>query len=251
MMPDDVFTPEEAAVVQRLRNAPQPQIRPQAFQVIQQRLLQELDAPSEPIPNSQPRSMPITPILLGIGVVVVLLIVVSLALTLQRNPTPTLPATDSLVLTATTTVTSTALPTTQATLAPRTQPIAQTESPVAPTGSALSSTIVAGTAVTPAISTMEPQAILVLEGPVQQINLDGIIVFDMQIRLDPDDPILKLVQVGKSVHVEGYLEIRNDVTVSVVVNIEIQKDNPALSTGLPSGCKVSKNGKIKCSKKKR
>jgi hypothetical protein len=73
----------------------------------------------------------------------------------------------------------------------------------------------------------------------------------MQLRLDPNDPILKLIHVGKTVHVEGYPEIDNGVTVIIVVNIVIQNDNPGVSAGLPSGCKVSKNGHIKCSKKKR
>ncbi len=258
MMLDDLFTPEETAVIQRLRHAPQPELKPQVFNAIQQRLLQELDALPGRQPPSQPRSMPAAPIVLAIGVVVVvIIIVVSVLIASQQKPSGTL------TLTPPPGFTATAAPEPSAAVGKtRTGPASQGESQPtqevpdstvqATTGATFSAKAggaTAGSAATPEAT--EPAVILVLEGPVQKVSSDGITVFDMEIRLDPDDPILKLIQVGKMVHVEGYPETSNGVIVVIVINIVIQSDNPAVSPGLPPGCKMSKNGHIKCSKKKR
>src|SRR5262245_43278422 len=87
MRPDDLFTPEETALIQRLRQAPQPQLNPQAFQAMKQKILQELDAPSGPVPRSAPRSIPVRYMLLVGGIIVVLLIVASLMAASHQKPT--------------------------------------------------------------------------------------------------------------------------------------------------------------------
>jgi hypothetical protein len=249
MMLDDLFTPEETAVIQRLRHAPPPELKPQAFRAIQQRLLQELDALSGRQPPSQPRSMPAAPIVLAIGVVVVvIIIVVSVLVASQQKPSGTLTLTPPPGFTATP-APAPSVVVGKTSAGPASQGESQPTQEVPGSTVQATSGATAGSTATPEAT--EPAVILVLEGPVQKVSSDGITVFDMEIRLDPDDPILKLIQVGKMVHVEGYPETSNGVIVVIVINIVIQNDNPAVSPGLPPGCKMSKNGHIKCSKKER
>jgi hypothetical protein len=67
---------------------------------------------------------------------------------------------------------------------------------------------------------------LVVEGPVQAINGNIIVIYDIEIVLSPDDPILTVVQVGDVVRVDGSLSIiASEVTVTAVeatvVNVEV------------------------------
>lgn len=255
MMPDDLFTPEETAVIQRLRNAPQPRLKPQAFGAIYQRLVQELALPSEPVAQTPPRAIPVMRVMAAIGVVVIVVIIAASLLTAQRRKPPTIPTNTSAAATATS---APSVPAGETGTGNATQPELQ------PTQDAAGSTIQATASATSGVTAggltpasngtaavTAPDTILVLEGPVQKINPDGITVFSMELRLDPADPILRLIQVGTMVHVEGYPEVSNGVTVIIVVTIDIQNNNPAVSTGLPPNCKMSKNGHIKCSKKKK
>lgn len=91
--------------------------------------------------------------------------------------------------------------------------------------------------------------IVVIEGPIQVINVNVITIFDIDIVIDPDDPILLDLKVGDIIHIEG--EMDNDANgniIIIVVNITIVNvviiDAPP---GIPGNCKVSKDGRIKCS----
>ena len=118
------------------------------------------------------------------------------------------------------------------------------------------------TAEPPAESTpvVDAPPLIVIEGPVQTININVITVFDFDIQIDASNPILTDLQIGDNVRVEGNLNFEGSKLVIVVVNITIIDidififDSGGVyvspPTGIPAGCKVSKNGKIKCSKKK-
>jgi hypothetical protein len=66
-------------------------------------------------------------------------------------------------------------------------------------------------------------AIIVIEGPVQEINVNIITIFDIDIIVDPGNPILTLIQVGDVIHVEGNFD--NGQFVAVTVG-NIIGDNP-------------------------
>lgn len=47
--------------------------------------------------------------------------------------------------------------------------------------------------------------IIVIEGPVQQINVNVITIYNINVIVDPNDPILVVVQIGDIIRVEGEL----------------------------------------------
>ncbi|MHB8628946.1 MAG: DUF5666 domain-containing protein [Aggregatilineales bacterium] len=74
-----------------------------------------------------------------------------------------------------------------------------------------------------------PFVIIVIEGPVQEINVNIIIVFGQRIKLRPDDPVLVKLKVGDWVHVDGDFEEESDNTIVVVViNIIIINPPPTV-----------------------
>lgn len=84
-------------------------------------------------------------------------------------------------------------------------------------------------------STAQPGApvIIVIEGPVQAINVNIITIYNINIQLPANDPNLQIIQVGDVVHIEGTPQAGNGTTnitiiaiTVVVINVEV---NP--STG--------------------
>jgi hypothetical protein len=62
--------------------------------------------------------------------------------------------------------------------------------------------------------------IIVIEGPVQSINVNIITIYNINIELDDDDPLLTVIQIGDVIRVEGNLtEGDNNTIIIVVVNI--------------------------------
>jgi hypothetical protein len=80
--------------------------------------------------------------------------------------------------------------------------------------------------------TVEPGSpvIIVIEGPVQAINGNIIIIFNINIQLDPNDPNLKIIKIGDIVHIEGTPTGNGTIIIIAVTVIIINVDvNP--STG--------------------
>jgi hypothetical protein len=109
--------------------------------------------------------------------------------------------------------------------------------------------------VTPIATALEDDddTVIIIEGPVTQININIITIFDINVQVSLDDPILKDLKVGDLVRVIGHASFDNDTIVIIVVNITIINiividTNPG--PGLPAGCKITPKGKIHCSKKK-
>lgn len=95
-------------------------------------------------------------------------------------------------------------------------------------------TAVATQAVTPV-----PYVIIVIEGPVEEINIDVnvIVVYGQRIKLHPNDPLLAKLKIGDWVHVDGDFETDTDNTIIVVVvNIIIINPPPSvIIVAPPSG----------------
>src|SRR4051794_12191367 len=82
-MPDDPFTPEELALIDRLRNAPQPELKPQAVDTIRRLIFQELDKP--PVPRHPIRPVKPTSLLIGAAVTLAIVILVIYAFIISRQ----------------------------------------------------------------------------------------------------------------------------------------------------------------------
>jgi len=79
-------------------------------------------------------------------------------------------------------------------------------------------------------STAQPGApvIIVIEGPVQAINVNIITIYNINIQLADNDPNLKIIQVGDIVHIEGSPQgsvVTGNITIVaitvVLVNVDI------------------------------
>lgn len=155
-----------------------------------------------------------------------------------QEATPTLVVPTAVPTQAEATLPPTAVPTTDATSAPTVVPT------VAPT------TIVGG----------EP--IIVIEGPVQAINVTSITIFDIDIEVDPSSTVLTQIRIGDTVRVEGASSFSGDTiiivavditiiqtTLIVVQNYNVGSQNIVYIPSLPSNCKRTKKGKVTCKKK--
>jgi hypothetical protein len=64
--------------------------------------------------------------------------------------------------------------------------------------------------------------IIVIEGPVESININIITIYGIEIEVDEDDPILTVIQIGDVIRVEGELDdIDEDTLVLIAITIII------------------------------
>ncbi|MCB9452938.1 MAG: hypothetical protein H6672_15970 [Anaerolineaceae bacterium] len=61
--------------------------------------------------------------------------------------------------------------------------------------------------------------IIIIEGPVQAININIITIYNINIQLDPDDPILTVIQIGDVIRVSGQVVQSGTTIVIVAINI--------------------------------
>jgi hypothetical protein len=76
-----------------------------------------------------------------------------------------------------------------------------------------------------------------LDGPVEAINDNTIIVNGIPVQLAPDDPLLQTLQVGNFVSVQGNFQTSGSTIVLVVVNIAIVNN-----TAIQSDCWYHEGG---------
>lgn len=72
---------------------------------------------------------------------------------------------------------------------------------------------------------------IVIEGPVQQINVNIITIYNINIQLAPDDPNLTIIQVGDIVHVEGDTSDTNGTIIIIAVTVVIVNVDINIDTG--------------------
>jgi hypothetical protein len=72
----------------------------------------------------------------------------------------------------------------------------------------------------------DEDAIIVIEGPVQNININVITIYNINISVAPQNPILNLIQIGDVVRVEG-MPGSNGLIHAIVVNTLVQSENAA------------------------
>jgi hypothetical protein len=62
---------------------------------------------------------------------------------------------------------------------------------------------------------------IVIEGPVQNININIITIYDIDIELNADDPLLTVIQIGDNVRVEGNMTNRGDTIIIIAVTVVV------------------------------
>lgn len=95
--------------------------------------------------------------------------------------------------------------------------------------------------------------IIVIEGPVTNINVNVITIYNFNIWVDPANPLLSDIEIGDLIHINGNASFDNNIIIVSLVNITFVNvvfiENPPPGQQLPDGCKITKKGKVKCSKK--
>jgi hypothetical protein len=90
------------------------------------------------------------------------------------------------------------------------------------------------TPVATATSTPNPNGLpitIIIEGPVQAININIITIYNINIQLDPNDPNLQIIQIGDIVHIEGNTQDLNGTIIIIAINIVIINVDINVDTG--------------------
>jgi hypothetical protein len=108
----------------------------------------------------------------------------------------------------------------------------------------------------------ETDVIIVIEGPVESINVNIITIFGIDIEVDINDPILTQIKIGDFLRIEGNSVGRGDTIIIVaitivIVDIDIIVPGNGGNNGgpivVPAGCKITGKGngnpRLKCSNK--
>jgi hypothetical protein len=95
---------------------------------------------------------------------------------------------------------------------------------------------------------------IVIEGPVDSINVNIITIFGIDIEVDPNNPILTQIRIGDTIRVEGDVLGDGATLIIIAVNIIIIDvdvvivDQSGAPVVVPSGCKLTGfgNNRIRC-----
>lgn len=72
---------------------------------------------------------------------------------------------------------------------------------------------------------------IIIEGPVQEININIITIYDIDIEVGEDDPILGIIQIGDILRVEGSTQEFSGTIIIIAVNITIINVDINIDTG--------------------
>jgi len=72
---------------------------------------------------------------------------------------------------------------------------------------------------------------IIIEGPVQAINVNIITIYDIDIIVGEDDPILNIIQIGDILHVEGDTQELNGTIIIIAVTVVIINVDINVDTG--------------------
>ncbi|HRL12812.1 MAG TPA: hypothetical protein PKX07_13095 [Aggregatilineales bacterium] len=89
------------------------------------------------------------------------------------------------------------------------------------TGLALGQTFTVSDAAVYTFEEQDSDVIIIIEGPIEQINGSVIIIFGVEITLADDDPMITVIQIGDIVHVAGEMIENNNIVVIIPITIVI------------------------------
>jgi uncharacterized protein DUF5666 len=205
-MIDDQFTPLEEELIRHIQAAARPKLNPGVRDAIRQQMLREFRT----IP-SQPRWIPFRVAWAAAAVIVVIGFIM---LFLANQPRVTMIAAPTSNIVA---------------AAPSETPLATSETPtVMPTPTLMATTLLP---TEPNTSTTTSDTVLIIEGPVTNITDHSVTVYDFNIQVEPQHPILNVIEIGDVVRVQGVLGSDGQVVASVIGNIT---SDTVVSTGEPT-----------------
>jgi hypothetical protein len=230
-MAETHWTDDELRLIERLGRAPQPELNPAQVEVMKMSILNNVPVVPTPPPT------PFAPWLVALGgglagVVATIIVVVVVIIQPGGSQVPPIEQTLTAVATFLPTATPTAtLPT--ATPTPTLDP-SVTVSPVVPTATvnATSVTPVGTLTANPTVSltpatpvgtvTASPTPggeIIIIEGPVTNININIITIYNFTIVVGPNDPVLTTIRIGDIIRVEGNIDDDGGQIVIIAITI--------------------------------
>lgn len=227
-MTDETFTPDEDAIIRRLREANQPRLAPKVYDAIHAAVLAEVDnMGAMPRRTSQPRVIRLAVMVASAAAAVLILFVIFMSL--RGGGVPILGMTET-VTQVVQQSSPTPSPSVESTIVSVTPDVpATTDTPVTPTTAITSTpdvpTVIATVALTVAESTptFTPTptlaTVVVLAGAIQQIEGDTLTVNGVLVHVPPDYPMLELVEVGDVVRVQGVQDDEGGIIASLINNM--------------------------------
>jgi hypothetical protein len=216
-MMDNPFTPDEQKLIERLNAAPRPRLRPAARDAIRQQIIRELYVPTAPVQRPFDNLLRLTPQVAAlVAVIAIGLFVLALVQAVNQPRGTTSTPTIVPVPTNQVAVVSSETPDLSSTQAVNASPI-----PLNTPELTLSPTEVFIASTTPYTATQPAtlETVVVVEGPITNIVNNVITIYDYHIEVEPQHPILALIDIGDIVRVEGAFDSSGQVLASVVGNI--------------------------------
>lgn len=228
---DENFTPDEGALIRRLREAESPRLAPKVYDAIHAAVLAEVDQMgTQPRRTSQPRLIRLAVMVASAAAAALILFVIFVNL---RGGVPIIGATET-VTQVVQQSSATASPSAESDIASATPSPTDTVSPILPTTEITpTSTLtvvtiaptVAGSTATftpmPVTDTPTPtlETVVVLAGVIQQIDGGTLTVNGVLVHVPPSYPILELVEVGDVVRVQGVQDENGGIVASLINNV--------------------------------
>lgn len=222
-MTDETFTPDEDAIIRRLREANQPRLAPKVYDAIHAAVLAEVDnMGAMPRRTSQPRVIRLAVMVASAAAAVLILFVIFLSLrgggvpilgmtetvtqiVQQSSPTPS-PSVESTIVSVTPDVPAA----TDTPPLPVTADVPTVIATIPPTATESTPTFTP----TPTLAT-----VVVLAGAIQQIEGDTLTVNGVLVHVPADYPMLELVEVGDVVRVQGVQDDEGGIIASLINNV--------------------------------
>lgn len=230
-MSQDQFTPEEQAIIDRLRDAPQPRLSQRTIDAIQQKMLVEMTNPALPVsPDTGSTLFTMANFALTAAAAVFIVVIGLVVVGQMRDDADVaapLPETHIAAQhTNTPTSTATAISTPSPTVTLEDVLPTLTEAPViAATFTELSPDISTATVETPIVAVSSPvpdaspEPIIVVEGLVQRLDEDTVTIYGIDFEVASGHPMLNLIDVGDTLRIEGVLDERGALIASVIDNL--------------------------------
>jgi hypothetical protein len=223
-MMDDPFTPDEQELIERLRAAPRPRLRPAARDAIRQQIIQELHAPTGPVQRPFDNLLHLTPQMAAALVAVAAIGLLALALVQFANHPAATGETATALPAPTNQVAVVPTQTSDLSVGSATPAVSESPSPSSTPEWTLSTTPTTeapATPMSPITATLPAtlETVVVVEGPITSIVNNIITIYDYRIEVEPQHPILAVIDIGDTVRAEGTLDSAGQVLTSVVGNI--------------------------------
>lgn len=80
---------------------------------------------------------------------------------------------------------------------------------------------------------VDPDTIIVIQGPVQNININIITIYNIDVTVEPQNPILSLIEIGDMVRIEGFIGTTGVITATLINTLTgSESTTPGASVGI-------------------